>query len=294
MKPHAFKLTERDCDLLVDLYKHRYLSISQIMRLYFPSLQTAYRRMRALKAQGLVSSFTVGNIDEAIFMVASKGLNVVASTLGVERDDLKWNEAPSKPKDYYFMRHFLQINNFRMALRAACRRNDIKLLGFIPDYYGERNETGNVQKYIKDVVLDMPTSKEPVSHAPDGVFALENKGKAALMFLEMDRGTEVISDPTVGVLKALRFYTAYLLDGKYQRFAKDFGVESFKGFRVLMVTTTDERILKIRSACDSLNVPDKAKQFLWLAAAENLSSRTLFTKVWRSADSRDNALYGVL
>lgn len=294
MKQQAFKLTERDCDLLVDLYKHRYLSISQIMRLYFPSLQTAYRRMRALKAQGLVSSFTVGNIDESIFMVASKGLNVVASTLGVERDDLKWNEAPSKPKDYYFMRHFLQINNFRIALRAACRKNDIKLLGFIPDYYGERNETGNVQKYIKDVVLDMPTSKEPVSHAPDGVFALENKGKAALMFLEMDRGTEVISDPTVGVLKALRFYSAYLLDGKYQRFAKDFGLESFKGFRVLMVTTTDERIQKIRSACDSLNVPDKAKQFLWLAAAENLSSRTLFTKVWRSADSRDNALYGVL
>ncbi len=294
MKRPSFKLTSRDCDLLVDLYKHRYLSITQIMYLHFPSLQTAYRRMRALKTEALVSSFTVGNFDESIFMVTTKGLYTVASTLGVELDDLKWNETPSKPKDYYFMRHFLHINNFRIALRVACERREIKLLGFIPDYYGERTEKGNVQKYIKDVVIDKPTSKLPVSHAPDGVFALEHKGKAALMFLEMDLGTEVVSDPGTGVLKALGFYTAYLLDGKYQRYAGDFGVESFKGFRVLMITTTEERVDRIRSACDKLNVPVKAKQFLWLAPIDSLTSKTMFNKVWLSADSSDSKVYGIL
>lgn len=250
--------------------------------------------MRILKSAGLVSSFNVANIDESIFMIAAKGLHTVASIIGVERDDLKWNEAPRKPRDYYFMRHFLAINDFRIILRKACAVTNIQLLGFIPDYYGERNENNVVAKYVKDIVLDMPASKEPVSHAPDGVFGLECNGKTALMFLEVDRGTEVLTDAKTGVLKALRFYSAYLLDGKYQRFAKDFNVPSFKGFRMLMITTNSERIQNIRSACDALHVPDKAKQFLWLASMEDISEKTLFAKVWRSVDSRDVTLYGIL
>ncbi|MBK7143563.1 MAG: replication-relaxation family protein [bacterium] len=294
MKKSVIKLTARDCDLLVDLYKHRFLSISQIERLHFPSLQTAYRRMRILKSAGLVSSFTVANIDEALFMVSTKGLHTVAATIGVDRDDLKWNETPSKPRDYYFMRHFLAINDFRITLRKACTAADIKLLGFIPDYYGERTSNGAVEKYIKDLVLDMPVSNAPVSHIPDGVFALESNGKAALMFLEVDRGTEVLSDAKTGVLKALRFYTAYLLDGKFQRFAKDFNVPAFKGFRLLLITTTKERAQNIRSACDALPAPDKAKQFLWIASVDDISEKTLFTKIWRSLDSRDESFYGIL
>ncbi|MDD4050264.1 MAG: hypothetical protein PHR28_00005, partial [candidate division Zixibacteria bacterium] len=62
----------------------------------------------------------------------------------------------------------------------------------------------------------------------------------------------------------------------------------------LMITTNSERIQNIRSACDALHVPDKAKQFLWLASREDISEKTLFTKVWRSVDSRDVTLYGIL
>ena len=51
-------VTARDLDVLRDLYKYRYLSVSQIQRLHFPSLQTAYRRLRALSALKCIAGFT--------------------------------------------------------------------------------------------------------------------------------------------------------------------------------------------------------------------------------------------
>jgi hypothetical protein len=294
MSTKAYKFQERDGDILRDIYKHRYLSISQIQRLHFPSLQTAYRRMRALAQLNLIATFSVPNINEAIFGLKSKGLDLLCSVEGVERSDLKWSDGAGKPKDYYFMRHFLAINDFRITLRESCKLHGIELLGFIPDYFGERNDKGVGEKYIKDMILDKAAKREQVSHTPDGVFALRKGDKQLLFFLEIDRGTEVIGDPNVGVLKSLRFYIGYLLENKYQRYAKDFGGTDFRGFRVMFVTTTQARLQNIRTACNALDVPPKAKQFVWLAPAEKITDRTLLQSVWVSADSTDPTTYSVV
>ncbi len=293
MPQSKFKFTERDSSLLVDLYKHRFLTIEQIQRLHFPSMQTAYRRMRLLKAAGYVSSFTVANIDESIFMPSQQGLQAVAEALGVDREQLKWVETKTKPRDYYFMRHFLAINDFRITLRLACEASGIRLLGFIPDYYGEKTDKGGVTKYIRDVICDIANDRGEVSHTPDGVFALERNGKQALFFLEIDRGTEVVSDPDKGVLKSVRFYANYLLEGTYQRYVKDFGVPEFKGFRSLYVTTTNIRLANIRQAAGALLVPAKAKRFTWITTSDKLTQSTMFTPIWCSIDPTDDSRYQI-
>jgi len=289
----AIKFSDRDAQILLTLYKYRFLSISQIKRLFFPSLQTAYRRMRILRQASFASSFSVPNIDESIFSVAKEGMISVAGSLGVEIEDLKWSDTRTKPKDYYFMRHFLAINDFRISLTLACDASQIRLLGFIPDYYGEKTERGGVSKYIKDVVCDIESDLEEVSHTPDGVFALEKEGKQALFFLEIDRGTEVVSNTKKGVLKSLRFYLNYLLEGKYQRYGKDFGVESFKGFRSLYVTTSDTRVQNIRQATEVLNIEQKAKHFHWICTFEKLNEQTIFEPIWVSIDPHDSQRYRI-
>lgn len=293
MQEKRFKFTERDSELLVDLYKHRFLTITQLQRLHFPSMQTAYRRMRLLKTAGFVSSFTVANVDESIFMPSLQGLLAVTEALGVDRQQLKWVETKAKPRDYYFMRHFLAINDFRITLKVACEASGIHLLGFIPDYYGEKSDNGAVSKYIRDVICDVAHQRHEVAHTPDGVFALERDGRQALFFLEVDRGTEVISDVERGVLKSLRFYAYYLLDGKYQRYAKDFNVSEFKGFRSLLVTTSDNRQENIRQAARTLDVPEKAKRFHWVTNQEQISIQTIFTPIWHSIDSTDDRRYQI-
>ena len=293
MKQARTKFTSRDSDLLVDLYRHRFLTVSQLRRLHFPSLQTAYRRLRLLKTGGFVTAFTVASIEESIFTLAAPGLQAVAEALGVDRGSLKWVETKTKPRDYYFMRHFVAINDFRITLRQACDASDVKLLGFIPDYYGEKTDRGGPTKYIRDVICDIADNREEVSHTPDGVFALERIGKQALFFLEIDRGTEVVSDPDKGVLKSIRFYANYLLEGKYQRYAKDFGVTAFKGFRSVYVTTSAARLQNIREATTDLQVPQKAKRFHWITTVDKVTNETIFTPIWVSIDPTDSATYQI-
>lgn len=293
MPEKRFKFTERDSLLLVDLYKHRFLTITQLQRLHFPSMQTAYRRMRLLKSARYVSSFTVANIDESIFMVSPTGLEAVAEALGVDREQLKWNETKAKPRDYYFMRHFFAINDFRITLKLACEASGIRLLGFIPDYYGEKTDKGAVSKYIRDVICDVARERLEVSHTPDGVFALEKDGRAALFFLEIDRGTEVVGDTDKGVLKSIHFYAHYLLDGKYQRYAADFGVQEFKGFRSLYVTTTTVRIANVRRATEKLDVPPKSKRFHWITTEDLITAESIFTPIWQSIDPTDEKRYQI-
>jgi hypothetical protein len=290
-----FKYVQRDSDILVDLYKHRFLTISQIQRLHFPSLQTTYRRMRLLKQAGYASPFTVPNIEESIFALAGKGIQAVAESLGVDKNELKWTETRTRPHDYYFMQHFIAINDFRIALRQACENSTIQLLGFIPDYYGEKTAKGGITKYIRDVSCDIVSEREEISHTPDGVFALRKEGKSALFFLEIDRGTETVSDSDKGVLKAVRFYLNYLLEGKYQRYAKDFNVESFKGFRTLFLTTSEPRIQNIRKAAAAVDIPEKAKRFLWLSTYDRLNNAGIFNPIWVSsheADAERHSLWG--
>ncbi|MFZ1685711.1 MAG: replication-relaxation family protein, partial [Candidatus Zixiibacteriota bacterium] len=211
----------------------------------------------------------------------------------VDVAELKWTRTTNKPSDHYFMRHFLAVNEFRITLRLACTASDTRLMGFIPDYHGEKTTKGGVHKYIRDVICDISEDRAEVSHTPDGVFALERGGKTALFFLEIDRGTETVSDLERGVLKSLRFYTNYLLEGKYQRYAADFGVEEFKGFRTLYVTSSSARLANIQQATTKLNVPKKALRFHWVCTADELNEMTIFTPIWCSCDPSDSVQYQI-
>jgi len=288
-----FKMTERDGEVLLSVYKHRFLTVTQIQRLHFPSMQTAYRRVRLLRTEGLLTDFTIPNIDEAVISIGRKGLTEIAALLGVEQSELRWSDTKNKPRDYYFMRHFLAINDFRIQLAIDCDKSGLSLLGFIPDYFGEKTKAGGTTKYIKDVVCDIETSRPEISHTPDGVFALERNGKAALFFAEIDRGTEGISDPEKGVLKAVRFYAQYLVSAKYQRYADDFKTNQFKGFRTLFVTTSEARIENIRKVVADVDIPAKAKLFVWLSTFGKINDKGMFAPIWVSSDLHDTRSFQI-
>lgn len=294
MKPKPTVLTERDYDIAESLFKYRFLAVSQLQRLHFPSLQTAYRRSRQLRLAGILKTFTVPGISEAICTLDKQGLGLVAIKTGVDARDLSSSLGSPQPKDYYFMKHFLAITDFRILLNESCRKVDVELLGFIPDYYAEVSGRQVARKYIRDIVSDIRTGQGSVAHIPDAVFALRKGGKNALFFLEVDRGTEVVSNDARGVLKAILFYNAYLAEGKYQRYACDFGVEEFRAFRVLFVTTNEKRIEQIRKAAESLQTPAKTKQFVWLSTFDQVAGSVLTSDSWQSADLNDSRRYAII
>ena len=151
---------------------------------------------------------------------------------------------------------------------------------------GEKTKQGFVKKYIRDSVKEY-------SHTPDAVFALEKDGNAALFFLEIDRGVEVVGDPEKGLLKAIVFYLNYWTTQKWQRYQKDFHRE-FKTFRLLVVTTSKDRLQHVREAVTQLPfTPSHAKRFLWGTIQSEATHEWIFESIWRSLDDSDHNLYRI-
>ena len=286
-------LTERDFEIILTLYKHRYLKTSQIKQLHFPSLQTANRRLRTLTELKLVKHFTVPNIPERIYCIGSRGANLVADQLEVTVDQLLWSKNTHAPKDYYFMQHFLAVNQFRIELTQACQNSAIELLGFIPEYFGTKHASGRVAKYIKDFVFDVQNRQEKITHTPDAVFALQKDGKPALFFLEIDRGTEVLSNPAKGFLKMIRFYHGYATTDKFRSYEQEFDCGRFKAFRLLIVTMSEQRLGNMRQASSNGVQAEKILRFFWLTTFDRVSADTLLTPIWTSLDANDGATYAI-
>jgi hypothetical protein len=278
-------VTTRDVAILLDLYHYRYLSFSQLARLHFPSHASAYRRLRILKREGLVKSFNAPAIAERIFHLDNAGAKLVSAELETE-EELSWYRYTKTPKDYYYLRHFLAINDFRILITQVCQDAPISLLGFIPEYIGEKTKEGHVKKYLRDTVKDY-------SHTPDAVFALEKDGNTALFFLEIDRGLETVSDPEKGFMKCVIFYLHYFIARKYMRFETDFSAP-FKSVRTLVITPSQKRLEHMRQTVTSFAFsPAQTKRLLWGTIQEQATKEFLFEAIWQSMDADDDKLYRI-
>jgi hypothetical protein len=280
------KLTPRDIQVILSLYKCRYLTGTQIECLHFPSAQVMWRRMKSLLDLGFIKSFTAPHIPERIFYLDKKGAEIVAIESRLSMEELHWHSHQRVPKDYYFLRHFLAVNDFYIVLNRACQRSSLQLIGFIPEYKGEKTQQGFVKKYLRDRVQDY-------SHTPDGVFCLEKEGKPALFFLEIDRGGEVLTDETKGFLKCVVFYLHYWNSTQWKRYEKDFDRE-FRTFRMLTVTTSSERLQHMREAVTAYPfAKEQAKRFLWGTIQSNVTVDWLCERIWQAMDVTDTSLYTI-
>jgi hypothetical protein len=296
-KDGAVILTGRDRELLVSLLKYRYLSTSQVERLHFPSEQTATRRLRLLASAGYVTTFTPTASADRLVTLVKKGAEAVAEELGVPLDQLGWDPKRAEPKDYLFLKHFLAASDFRITLTQACAaRPELRLLGFIPEHVVDGAAGSDLKKKVKDVTTDTMNPGQKIFHQPDGVFALQRGESSALFFLEIDRGTEVLSNPDRGVLKHVRFYLSSLVSGSYQRYQQEFGLaKPFRAFRTLFVVSSAERLKNIREICGtSMFNPEHAKRFIWLTTEQALLDPDLLARSWTALGPSDSRGYSIV
>ncbi len=284
------RITGRDVELLLSLFRYRDLSVSQLQRLHFPSGQTTARRLRLLAAGGLVKVSQCGS-QERLVRLRRAGAEVVAERLGVSVKETGWDRRREAPRDPLFVRHFLAVNDFRITLEQACASHpDIRLLGFMNDQV-MAPEGGAPRKFIRGVVAG--ANGRQLGHVPDAAFALQRGERAALFFVEIDRGTEVIGSEERGLLKAIRFYLDYLVAGSFDRYRREFNAPGeFDLFRVLILVPTTRRLMNVRAASNTLAFePANARRFLWLATLDALHDRGLLRMPWCSVDALDDRSY---
>jgi hypothetical protein len=292
----AIELTDRDYELLVSLLKYRYLTTSQIQRLHFPSEQTTARRLRLLEAAGFVKTSRTTASPERLASLGRRGAEAVAERLAMPFEEVGWDARREQPKDYLFLRHFIAVSDFCIALTQACAdKGPTQLLGFIPEHVVDESAGATLKKHIRDVITDAMNTKQKISHTPDAVFALKRGDSSALFFLEVDRGTEVLSNPDRGLLKTIRFYLSMLVAGGYQRYQAEFGVDRpFRAFRALFVFNSAERLNNVREICGRAPFkPEHARRFLWLATEDALIDSNLLQREWVSLDPEDARPYAL-
>lgn len=288
-------VTERDLALLRSLGEYRYLSVEQVERLHFPSQQTATRRLRLLAGAGWIEVFRVPTVGVRLACLAAAGERLLRDSGAVSMPE-PISPRREQPKDALFLRHFLAISDFRIGLERAARESrGLDLLGFLPEHVTRPGKGGAPEKMLTQTAPDFQMPKRQIAHCPDGAFALSRGGSAALFFLEIDRGTEVIGDPERGVLKAVRFYLSALLADSHQRLAAEFGAaEPFKGFRTLFVVSSQQRLENIRQRAGAVPCsPESAKRFLWLCPASALARASPLEVSWVSLDPEDQTAYTI-
>lgn len=120
---------------------------------------------------------------------------------------------------------------------------------------------------------------------PDAALVAPRGERTALVFFEVDCGTERLTSPSAySLVGKLRSYAAYFDSAEYR---KDFSwAGSFTGFRVGVVLTSSGRLVNLQRllAAEGLD-------FVLLATVDDLKAG-IAARVWRSFDDRVVDIFG--
>ena len=269
------RLTERDVDIIQAVNDHRALLGSQIQALFFGSQSSAqYRLSRLFQHEYLDRQFmTVVSGGPAsspiIYTIGRHGEQVLAERRGYTTQQLR------RPKGgtlaWQFLEHLLRLNDVRVAVALAARAQgwtvetweDEPVFRANPDYVLVTDSRGR-------------TRKKPV--LPDGYFRLAVGERRAHFFVEVDRGSEPLSQ----FRSQIEVVQAYTASGQYQvRYSR-------RSLRVLVVTTSPRRLANLKTATREAGGDRK----YWFTTSDQVTAETVLTgAIWeRLGDTSRYAL----
>jgi hypothetical protein len=251
-------LTDRDREIVATVNAYQALLGKQLERLFFTSRSTAqYRLQRLYQHEFLDRHFmtvvsTAPAASPMIYTLGKRGAYLLTQEMGFEPTQLR--RFPKVIK-WQFMEHLLAINEVRVAISLACQAKGFTL-----------------EEYVQVTDGKGKMSEKPVF--PDGYFRIKTPRGTAHCFLEVDRATEQQSKfrPQVEV------YEAYVASGQYQaRFSP-------KSMRVLIVTTTSERLQNLKKTVASAGGNEK----YWFTTFGQVTEETVLTApIWERVGSQE-------
>jgi hypothetical protein len=284
-------------DLLFLFYLQRYgfLTIKQATKIANLSLSNTrfQQRLYMLEKVGFTSSF--GNkrygmtVIPKVYFLKEKGYNKLLDEsfdLELLGNFRKKSEPSYSPK----FQHRLFLINCFLSLELAVRNNskyDIEKI------FLEYNRKGYLAE-TTDFLADEQTPQNRIT--PDGAFILKNIKRELLRlhFIEIDMGTETIQsiitkNPKFTLYNRMKKYDNYLESMRYKEKYLKYG--TFENFRLLFITTTDERVENIRKKIFDID-PNKAKFYMFNTHKE--INKDFFNDKWRKRAVDDDGYYGIV
>jgi predicted transcriptional regulator len=119
------QITDRDMQLLLQLYEHKVLTTHQVYELHFSSHHRARKRLSLLYDRGMVDRFRPPRRPGSHphhYVLDERGAKLVAGYLGVELKELKYRrDRLLRLSRSPYLRHLREANGFFSGLAHACR-----------------------------------------------------------------------------------------------------------------------------------------------------------------------------
>jgi len=168
------RLTERDAWILEGLAQMRFLTTSQLAKLYFSdSRWSANKRLRKLLDSRLVKAWVRSLSQDNVYSLTRKGLEA----LDEEKLDLEQEVRVPRDLDGN-LDHLLAINEVRIALALGFSRSNEEIIWWKSDW---ELRAGSREKLIPDAIFMI---RWEVGHKRPYALELDNQSKSPRNFLK--------------------------------------------------------------------------------------------------------------
>jgi DNA-binding Lrp family transcriptional regulator len=296
-EPPAFRMTDGDIEIIRQLARHRFLRSTHIAALVNRSVDRTNDRLERLYHAGYIDRpraqldyYWKSGSAPLIYALADRGARLLVERDGASFANLEWsrkNREAGRP----FIEHQIEVADFQVALHGAVKaRRDIELL-YADDILAAapaatRNERN---PFLLRAKLSQQGWTREIGVVPDLVFGLQfADGSRRCFMVEIDRGTMPVTRSDINQTsfeRKMRVYLAAHAAGQHHRqFA-------WKTFRVLTVTSDEDRARSMREAARLLRTPGSpgASLFFFATSAAVRTADPLAT-TWRDGTGRQAAV----
>jgi hypothetical protein len=251
-------LTPRDLQILRAVHRHRLLRSTHLIALLDGSRQTTLRRLQLLFHHGYLDrpaaqlDWYAKGSEPLVYALGNRGAAVLAAE-GERSGALRWE---SRTVSRQFFRHTLAVAEVIVAFEVACR--DTEGVEFIrPEEVLARAPEATRRLRLPfrwQVEVQEGGKLHRLGVEPDRVFGLSFAGapehqRRAYFFLEADRGTMPVVRKGLAQTSFRRKLLGYRETWRQGLHRTHFGIPNF---RVLTVTTNEERMGHLVAACRSI------------------------------------------
>jgi hypothetical protein len=168
-------LTQRDLEICLDIFDHRFLTTTQVFQLHFSSHARARVRLHELYLLGVLNRFRPPKRPGSWpwhYVLDKLGADIVSHARGIDANQLHLRKnrhlsLVNSPR----LNHKRLVNEFFCRLIAVCRQTDDFA---VTSWLGEASSASLCQSVVR----------------PDGIATLRTPSGKNAFFLELDRGTE--------------------------------------------------------------------------------------------------------
>ncbi|MGC2463220.1 MAG: replication-relaxation family protein [Steroidobacteraceae bacterium] len=294
-EPPPFRLTDDDVVIVRVIARHRLIRSTHIASLVGRSLDRTNDRLMRLFHAGYVDRpraqldrFPISGTAPMIYALADHGARLLCEREGIMCRDAEWgrkNREAGRP----FIEHQIEIVNFHVALERAARdRSDVQIVSaeeMNAAASRRPTRTGGAAFSLRAKLSHRGIVRES-SVVPDLVFGLQlANGERRNFMVEIDRGTMPVkrSDPEQTSFEGkMRVYLAAHASKQHER---QFG---WKNFRVLTITTDQQRMQSMKEASRGCRVPCSPGTELFLFSTfDDLRADDPLAHEWRTGGGRN-------